>query len=66
MAAMRWACSVLVILPLPVALNGETEERDEMEPKRIFVGWVKYMDTIRPRSVWRLGAGRTPAVEHYQ
>jgi hypothetical protein len=26
-------------------------ERDEMEPKRIFVWWVKYVDTMRPRIV---------------
>jgi hypothetical protein len=42
---------VLDIIPLSIALNGETEKRDEMEPERIFVWWVKYVDTMRPRSV---------------
>jgi hypothetical protein len=42
---------VLDILPLPIVLNGETEKRDEIEPERIFVWWVKYVDTMRPRSV---------------
>ena len=63
MAAMRRACSVL---PVPVALNGETEERDKMEPERIFMWWVKYVDSMRPRSVRRLDAGQTPAMEHYR
>jgi hypothetical protein len=36
------------VLPLTVALNEETEKRDEMEPERILVWWVKYVDTMRP------------------
>jgi hypothetical protein len=42
------------ILPLPIALNGETEERDEMEPERINlndhlmgVSDIYVVDTIR-------------------
>jgi hypothetical protein len=41
---------VLDIIPLPIVLNGETEKRDEIELERIFVWWVKYVDTMRPRS----------------
>jgi hypothetical protein len=54
-------------------------ERDEMKPKTIslngylrtrgeyiFVWWIQYVDTITPRSVWRLDMGQTSAVEHYR
>jgi hypothetical protein len=58
------------ILPLPIALNGETEERDEMEPERISLkGHLtgvsdicvvkKYVDHVRPRSARHLGGTNT-------
>ena len=63
-AAMRQACAILDILPF--ALNGEMEERDKMKTEKIFVWWVKYVDTMRPRSVRRLDVGQTHTVEHYR
>jgi hypothetical protein len=41
-------------------------ESNEIEPKRIFVWWVNYVDTIRPRSVRRLDERQMPTVEHYR
>jgi hypothetical protein len=42
------------------------EWRDEVESKRIFVWWVKYVDTMRPCSVWRLDTRWTLVVEYYR
>jgi hypothetical protein len=44
----------------------DSGESDEIEPKRIFVWWVKYVDTMRPRSVLRLDERQLPTVEHYR
>jgi hypothetical protein len=48
--------SVLEILPLSIALNEEMEKRDKMEPEKILMWWVKYVDTARPRRVRCLDA----------
>jgi len=63
------------ILPLLVALNGETEERERGDGTgedkssnlaRVDICVVrKYVDHVRPRSVRHPGAGRTP-VEHFR
>jgi hypothetical protein len=69
------------ILPLPIALNGETEERDEMEPERInlndhlmgvsdiyTVDTIRYQHDIdvRPRSVWRPARNRCTVLPRKQ